>query len=42
MARVDDPKQAAQEAGLTYVSDEDPGLARERHGEPIASPAASA
>jgi DNA topoisomerase-1 len=30
---VDDPKEAAAEAGLIYVSDEDPGLAREAHGE---------
>jgi DNA topoisomerase-1 len=30
---VDDPKEAAEEAGLTYVSDEDAGFARERRGE---------
>jgi DNA topoisomerase-1 len=30
---VDDPKDAAEEAGLLYVSDEDPGLARERRGD---------
>jgi DNA topoisomerase-1 len=28
-----DPKEAAAEAGLIYVSDEDPGLTRERRGE---------
>jgi DNA topoisomerase-1 len=33
---VDDPKEAAEEAGLIYVSDEDPGLARERRGEAFA------
>jgi DNA topoisomerase-1 len=33
MGRVDDPKEAAAEAGLRYVSDEDPGLARERQGD---------
>jgi DNA topoisomerase I len=30
---VDDPKEAAQDAGLTYVSDDNPGLARERAGD---------
>jgi DNA topoisomerase I len=30
---VDEYQEAAQEAGLTYVSDEDRGLARERHGD---------
>lgn len=33
MGLVDDPKEAAQDAGLTYVSDDDPGLARERAGD---------
>jgi DNA topoisomerase I len=30
---VDEYQEAAQEAGLTYVSDEDRGLSRERHGD---------
>jgi DNA topoisomerase-1 len=30
---VDEFQEAAQEAGLTYVSDEDRGLTRERHGD---------
>jgi DNA topoisomerase I len=30
---MDDPKEAAEEAGLTYVSDEQPGLTRERKGD---------
>ena len=30
---MDDPKEAAKEAGLTYVSNEQPGLTRERAGE---------
>jgi DNA topoisomerase-1 len=30
---VDEYMEAAQEAGLTYVSDEDRGLTRERHGD---------
>ena len=30
---MDDPKEAAEDAGLTYVSDEQPGLAREREGD---------
>jgi DNA topoisomerase-1 len=30
---VDDPKQAAEEAGLSYVNDDDPGLAREVVGD---------
>jgi DNA topoisomerase-1 len=30
---VDDPKEAAEDAGLIYVSDEQPGLTRERAGE---------
>jgi DNA topoisomerase I len=33
---VDDAKEAAQEAGLTYVSDEDRGLRRERRGDAFA------
>ena len=30
---MDDPREAAQDAGLIYVSDEQPGLARERSGD---------
>jgi DNA topoisomerase I len=30
---VDEYQEAAEEAGLTYVSDEDRGLSRERHGD---------
>jgi DNA topoisomerase I len=30
---MDDPKEAAEEAGLSYVSDEQPGLTRERKGD---------
>ena len=30
---MDEYQEAAQEAGLTYVSDEDRGLSRERHGD---------
>jgi DNA topoisomerase I len=33
MARVDDAKEAAEEAGLVYVSDESPGLSREKRGD---------
>ena len=33
---VDDPKLAAEEAGLRYVSDEDPGLGRRRAGDGFA------
>jgi DNA topoisomerase-1 len=33
---VDDPKEAAEEAGLTYVTDEEKGLAREKRGEGFA------
>ena len=31
--RVDDPREAAEEAGLAYVSDEDRGIRRERRGD---------
>jgi DNA topoisomerase-1 len=33
MAQVDDAKEAAEEAGLIYVTDEDAGLKRERRGD---------
>lgn len=33
---MDDPKEAAEEAGLTYVTDEDKGFAREKRGEGFA------
>jgi DNA topoisomerase-1 len=36
MARVDDAKEAAEEAGLTYVTDDAPGLSRERRGDGFA------
>jgi DNA topoisomerase I len=36
MARVDDAKEAAEEAGLIYVSDDTPGLSRERRGDGFA------
>jgi DNA topoisomerase-1 len=36
MACVDDPKAAAEEAGLTYVTDDDKGIAREKRGDGFA------
>jgi len=33
IARMDDPRQAAEEAGLSYVNDDDPGLRRELVGD---------
>jgi DNA topoisomerase-1 len=36
MAGVDDPKEAAEEAGLTYVTDDENGLSREKRGDTFA------
>ncbi|MGV3572750.1 MAG: DNA topoisomerase IB, partial [Ramlibacter sp.] len=35
-ASTDDPREAAETAGLVYVSDEDRGIRRERQGEAFA------